>query len=158
MLTSAMQQSEAPEATIPYPAVGVHAGLAADGPAAQATAEVILLVEDEPVLRELQREILELSGYEVLVAGDGVEGLRVAQSHPRPIGLLVTDLVMPEMNGQELARQLVGHLPELKVLFVSGHADHPALTGGPAGTGAAFLRKPFTLDDLTATVGDLLSR
>ena len=84
--------------------------------------ETILLVEDEPVVRELVREILETYNYSIVEAGSGVEALRIWDQHDGKIDLLLTDIVMPEgLNGRELAKQLKGRKPDLKVIFSSGY-------------------------------------
>jgi two-component system, cell cycle sensor histidine kinase and response regulator CckA len=105
--------------------------------------ETILLVEDQDAVRCFARYVLLAGGYTVLEAGDGEEALRVARQRQGPIHLLVTDVVMPRMSGRQLADVLARERPEMRVLFVSGHADE-AITrcGLPAGAGA-FLQKPF---------------
>jgi two-component system cell cycle sensor histidine kinase/response regulator CckA len=82
--------------------------------------ETVLLVEDEEALRELGREILETYGYTVLLAGDGAAALKLAQNHPHPIQLLMTDIMMPKMGGIDLSERLSTMRPELKVLYTSG--------------------------------------
>jgi two-component system cell cycle sensor histidine kinase/response regulator CckA len=113
--------------------------------------ETILLVEDAPVVRELATRGLEGRGYTVLTAAHPLEALALAQT--ADYDLLVTDVVMPHMRGGELARQLSGERPDLKVLFMSGYSDGEELLDGPA---TAFLQKPFGLDELAATVRQLL--
>ena len=93
--------------------------------------ETILLVENEYALRELMRRFLEVSGYAVMNARDGVESLSVATAHPTPIDLLLTDVVMPTMSGIELAQRIVGLHQETRVLFMSGYA-RPVLPAGGA--------------------------
>jgi len=120
-------------------------------------AETILLVEDEDSVRELVANVLSEHGYHVLEAGEPEAGLRLAASHAGPIHLLLTDMIMPQMNGHSLSQQLMTTRPNLKVLYMSGYTEdliaHHELTG----TGAAFLQKPFTIDTLLqkvrATVG-----
>jgi CheY-like chemotaxis protein len=118
--------------------------------------ETILLVEDEAALRRLGREILESYGYTVLVAGDGVAGLELALSHPEPIDLLMTDILMPKMGGIELAARLSVLRPELKVLYTSGYND----SGGSPEivAGARYLAKPYAMEDLARALRDLLDR
>ncbi len=115
--------------------------------------ETVLLVEDDASIRLLTRMLLRQRGYHVLDAANGVVGLRVAAEHPEPIHLLLTDLVMPQMDGRELARHLQGLRPRLAVLFMTGYSE----TGGPEGEASglppeAVLRKPFTTDELLRRV------
>jgi len=109
-------------------------------------AETILLVENESALRDLMRRFLEGSGYEVLNARDGDEALSVVTTHPTPIDLLLTDVVMPEMRGVEVARRAAGIRPGLRVLFMSGYTDNSI--GVDIAESVSFLQKPFTLADL----------
>jgi two-component system cell cycle sensor histidine kinase/response regulator CckA len=126
-------------------------------PAGPATGtETILLVEDEEVVRNLTRTVLQRNGYRVLEACHGVEALDLCRQHGGPIHLLVTDVVMPQMNGRDLAQRLARFRPETKVLFMSGYTgflDEPL--GLPDGS-AAFLQKPFAPDALVRQVRTLL--
>jgi two-component system cell cycle sensor histidine kinase/response regulator CckA len=106
--------------------------------------ELVLVVEDEDELRRLAVRELEERGYLVLAAANGVEAMAVAHSLERPIDLLVTDVVMPEMNGVELAGSLVELWPSVAVLFMSGHLDEGALDRHPLDPDADLLPKPFT--------------
>ncbi|HEY5025289.1 MAG TPA: GAF domain-containing protein [Acidimicrobiales bacterium] len=110
--------------------------------------ELVLVVEDEDELRRLAVRELEERGYLVLAAANGVEALSVARSLERPVDLLVTDVVMPEMNGVELAESLVDLWPTLAVLFMSGHLDEGAMERHPLDPDADLLPKPFTPDQL----------
>ena len=101
--------------------------------------ETVLLAEDEDAVRALSRIVLQASGYEVLEARDGQEGVWVAQQHSGPIHLLVTDLVMPRKSGRQLADELVRERPRLRVLFMSGYTDEVMLSHG-VGAGGAFLQ------------------
>jgi two-component system cell cycle sensor histidine kinase/response regulator CckA len=116
--------------------------------------ETVLLVEDEEVLRELARQILELYGYTVLLAPNGAAGLELAQNHPDPIQLLMTDILMPKMGGIELAERLAALRPELKVLYTSGYADSGGSSKRVAGAG--YLEKPYAMEELARTVRELL--
>jgi len=118
--------------------------------------ETLLLVEDEEGLRELARETLEMQGYTVLPARHGEEALRLSNAHASPIHLLVTDVVMPEMSGRELARHLTEPGSELKVLYMSGYAGEAVVRHGVLDNGNAFLQKPFTLDVLAHKVREVL--
>jgi CheY-like chemotaxis protein len=113
--------------------------------------ETILLVEDNPAVLELTRDALRNQGYHVLVASDGDEALRVVQSHPATIDLLLTDLVLPGFNGQTLAVRLRAMRPQLTVIFSSGYgadAFKPAMELA----NSAFLAKPYTIDELMRAV------
>jgi two-component system, cell cycle sensor histidine kinase and response regulator CckA len=124
---------------------------------ASARKATILLVEDEAMVRDLLREVLESSNYRVLEAGQGREALAVAEAHAGKIDLLVTDVVMPEMGGPELARRLVETQPDLKVLFVSAYADEEVLDRGDSTERSAFLRKPFSPTVLGGRIQALLA-
>jgi len=115
----------------------------------------LLLVEDDSDLRYLEQAALEMDGYTVLAAHDGPEALRIAEQHAGPIGLLITDLIIPGIGGQGLARRLRATRPELKVLYVSGYADQKTLAAHDPGV--PLLRKPFRLDGLRALVRELLA-
>ncbi len=118
--------------------------------------ETILLVEDEEIVRNLTRTVLQRQGYQVLQASHGVEALRVSEGYVGPIHLLLTDVVMPHMNGRDLARRLGAQRPATKVMFMSGYTgliDDP--DEGMNGS-AAFLHKPFAPDALARQVRALL--
>jgi CheY-like chemotaxis protein len=117
--------------------------------------ETVLLAEDEAILRAFMVRLLRRLGYQVLAAANGEEALRVAGLHRRDIHLLITDVVMPKLGGVELANQLLGSHPELKVLFISGHADDHSLQSAPR-VRAAFLQKPFTSAVLVQKIRALL--
>jgi two-component system cell cycle sensor histidine kinase/response regulator CckA len=120
--------------------------------------ETILLVEDEIGIRELASHFLGGQGYMVLTAMDGNEALRIAEGHEDLIHLLVTDIVMPNVGGTELAQRLRQVRPEIKVLFMSGYPDHPAIASGDVGVQTAVLQKPFLLDTLAHKVRSLLDQ
>ncbi|MGJ5814797.1 chemotaxis protein CheB [Paludibaculum fermentans] len=105
--------------------------------------ETILLVEDEEMVRVLARKVLESLGYVIFEAGNGVQGLEFCRAHEGHIDLLVTDVVMPELGGRELAEGAILLWPHLKVLFLSGHTQDVILKAGVQ-KGAAFLQKPFS--------------
>jgi CheY-like chemotaxis protein len=110
--------------------------------------ETILLVEDEGPLRAIAREILEEHGYRVLEASGANRGpdnaIEIARRHPEPIHLLVTDVVMPGMNGPALAESLVAARPELKVLYMSGYTDDVIAHRAVLAPGTLLIEKPFT--------------
>jgi two-component system cell cycle sensor histidine kinase/response regulator CckA len=117
---------------------------------------MVLLVEDEPLVLRLGRAVLERSGYAVLPAGTPAEALTVAGSHPGDIHLLITDVVMPEMQGRELADRLTRMRPGIRTLFVSGYAAGHLTPTGALAPGVHFLQKPFSVDQLTASVAAVL--
>jgi len=119
--------------------------------------EVILMVEDEESVRKLGRMILEASGYVVLDARNGREGLALCEIHPGPIDLLVTDVVMPELGGRELAQGARKLRPGIKVIFLSGHTQDVILKEGVK-KGTAFLRKPFSPVELAQKVREVLDK
>jgi len=118
--------------------------------------ETILLAEDEAAVRTLARRILEKHGYKLLLAATGRDGVQVAEQHGAPIDLLVTDVVMPEMGGRELAQRLTARQPGLKVLFLSGYTDDAIVHHGVLDAGVAFLQKPFKPDDLVRKIRAVL--
>jgi CheY-like chemotaxis protein len=117
--------------------------------------ETVLLVEDEDALRVLLREVLESLGYRVLEAGLGTEALRIAREHRGPIHMLLTDLVLPQMTGRELADRLSCLRPELKVLFMSGYGVGAA-PRQEIPSDAAYIEKPFTADAMGGAIRSLL--
>jgi len=106
--------------------------------------ETILLIEDEPLVRDLALEVLSSRSYQVLTARDGEEALSIARAHPTEIHLTVTDVVLPAMSGKEVARRLRETRPGLKVLFMSGYAEEQVVHRGVVEEDVAFLAKPFT--------------
>jgi CheY-like chemotaxis protein len=118
--------------------------------------EIILLVEDAERVRAVVREILEMQGYEVIEARHGAEALMLEAGHEGPIHLLITDVVMPEMSGRELAQRLVTLRPEMGVLYISGYTDDAIVRHGVLEAGMALLPKPFTPDALAAKVREIL--
>ncbi|HWW13161.1 MAG TPA: ATP-binding protein [Candidatus Dormibacteraeota bacterium] len=120
--------------------------------------ETILLVEDEVGIRELAFDFLQGRGYMVLTAMDGNDALRIAEGHEDLIHLLVTDIVMPNIGGKELAQRLRQVRPQIKVLLMSGYPDHPALADADIGAQTTVLQKPFSLDMLAHKVRGLLDQ
>ena len=118
--------------------------------------ETILVVEDEKAVRRLAREVLVSRGYTVLEASHGEEALRVVADHAGPIDLMVTDVVMPRMNGRDLVDRLIPIRPGMKVVYMSGHTDDAVVARGVETAGLTFLQKPFTLDVLARTVRAVL--
>ncbi len=118
--------------------------------------ETVLLVEDQDGIRDLVCEYLQKNGYTVLHASDGNEALRIADEYKLPIHLLLTDVVMPNVGGRELAHRLTQPRPQMKVLFMSGYPDHAAWSSELIDDTAAVLQKPFPLDTLARKIRSLL--
>ena len=114
--------------------------------------ETVLLVEDEEAVRSVTRRILVASGYEVLTASSGSEALQIWADHKDRVSLLLTDVVMPGMNGRELADRLLALRSTLKVLYMSGYTDDAIIHRGVLDPGTAFIGKPFSSDALLAKV------
>ena len=121
------------------------------------SSETILLVEDSDPLRKLTQSFLESSGFRVLVAADGEDALRVARLHPEKIHLLVTDVVMPGINGRVLAERLLAKQHGMKVLFISGYTDSLNAVHGVRERGMALLNKPYTEEELIEGVRKVLN-
>jgi two-component system cell cycle sensor histidine kinase/response regulator CckA len=117
--------------------------------------ETVLLAEDEDSVRRLARRILEEVGYTVLEAREATEALTISESWDGPIDLLLTDVVMPELNGRELAERLSVLRPGIQILYISGYTDHEVLDG-IVGPGSNFLQKPFTPEALANKVREAL--
>ncbi|MEX5214312.1 MAG: response regulator [Nitrospiraceae bacterium] len=126
--------------------------------AKQRGSESILVVEDEPAVRALVRDTLRSRGYRVLEANDGMEALLLVSQYRDAIDLLVTDIVMPQMGGRELAEHLLGQSPELRVMFMSGYTDDEILKHGVVAARVEFLQKPFTPHALANRVRKVLDQ
>jgi signal transduction histidine kinase len=118
--------------------------------------ETVLVVEDEEIVRELVCEVLEHQGYNVLCASDGIEALNLADGFDGDIHLLVTDVIMPHMNGHELAVKLCALRPDMKVLYVSGYSDNDIGDHGTLDPRHELLQKPFTPQTLARKIRDVL--
>lgn len=118
--------------------------------------ETILLVEDQPELRKLARMILTSQGYKVLEAANGGEALFHSERHTGPIHLMLTDVIMPGMNGRELAQRLKPLRPEMKVLYMSGYTVSAIIHNGVLEAGIDYLQKPISPDDLVVKVREVL--
>lgn len=129
---------------------------AADGTAEPRGSETVLIVEDDPSVRTITRKILERRGFEVLVANRGEEALSLLSSRRGPIDLLLTDVVMPGMNGQELFTRAVSTRPDLRALYMSGYAHDVMGRQGLLESDVHFIQKPFTSHDLTAKIRAVL--
>ncbi len=119
--------------------------------------ETVLIVEDEDALREVTRRIFTRNGYQVITAADGREALRVAADHLGEIHLLVTDVVMPQMLGKEVAEKMRLIKPEIEVVFMSGYARGVLTSEGRLDPGFALVEKPFSEADLLAVAGQALN-
>jgi CheY-like chemotaxis protein len=135
------------------PAASPPRDLAAGAPGGR---ETVLLVEDEAALRELTSGLLEAAGYTVLEASDPEEALRLSHNTQRQIHLLLTDVVMPGMDGHELARRLVSRWPDLKVLYMSGYTDDVIVHRGVLDRGTLLVQKPFARGALLRKVRETL--
>ena len=119
--------------------------------------ETVLLVEDEDAVRQMAQEILRLSGYKVLDANNGAEAVKVSEQHQGAIDLMLTDVVMPQIGGRELAERLSVTRPDMRVLYMSGYTDDAFVHHGVLDGRAAFLEKPFTPDALALKVREVLA-
>jgi PAS domain S-box-containing protein len=120
--------------------------------------ETVLLVEDEDAVRTLAARVLRQQGYTVLQAGSGIDGLTLARQYLGHIHLLLTDVVMPQMNGRQLAEQLLGIRPETRVLYMSGYTDDEIIRRGLVDLRTAFIAKPFTVESLAQMARETLDR
>lgn len=120
--------------------------------------ETILLVEDEEGVRELAKNVLAAQGYQVLVAGRPDEAIALLQTHKQEIQLLLTDVIMPNMSGRELARRVTAIRADIKVLFMSGYTDNVISAGGMLEEGISFLQKPFTPTVLIHKIREVLNQ
>lgn len=118
--------------------------------------EKILLVEDDDVVRGLARKVLEDFGYAVIEAGSGEEAFRLSQNHPGPIHLLLTDVVMPETSGKEIADRMALLRPSTRVLFMSGYTDEAIVHHGIVDADVEFIQKPFSPTALAKKVREVL--
>ena len=118
--------------------------------------ETILLVEDEEAVRDLTSRILEKRGYRVIPAQDGREAMEIAAREAEHIDLVLTDIVMPGMNGRGLVERLGGVRPGIKSLYMSGYTDDDIVRRGFIEPSKAFLQKPFTSEALLQTVRKVL--
>jgi hypothetical protein len=119
--------------------------------------ETILVVEDEPALREVTKRIFARNGYHVITAEDGPEALAIARNYQGEIHLLVTDVVMPHMLGKEVAEKMVQIKPDIEVLFMSGYARPVLASQGRLESGVTLVEKPFSEADLLAKAGQVLN-
>jgi PAS domain S-box-containing protein len=133
----------------------VEQAIAVVAPTTRRGTETILLVEDEPQVRAVARDILRRNGYQVIEASNAGEALLLAESSP-VLDMLLTDVVMPQMSGPALAKRIAASRPELKILCMSGYTDDSITRHGVLDTAIAYLQKPFTNDTLPHTVREVL--
>jgi CheY-like chemotaxis protein len=120
--------------------------------------ETVLLVEDEPLVRTLAARALEAHGYTVLVAPTGADALRMAREHEGPIHLLLTDVVMPQMSGTEVAERLAPLRPDVRVLYMSGYAENVVSRQGEWDDLSNYIQKPFAFKALLDKIREVLDR
>jgi CheY-like chemotaxis protein len=120
--------------------------------------ETILLVEDEPSVRKLVRHILQKQGYTVIEASTGLQALKVIEKHAGEVHLLLSDVVMPGMNGAELAAKLSKIRPKMKTLFLSGYSSDAIARHGHLNPDTSFLQKPFLESDLAVKVRAVIDK
>lgn len=118
--------------------------------------ETILLVDDEESLRTVVVDLLSQLGYHMLSAASGDEAIKIAKEYPDKIHLLITDVVMDELPGPELAEKLLKDRPEMKVVFISGFADGSLSPGGVLKPGMVLVQKPFSIRTLSAKLREVL--
>jgi PAS domain S-box-containing protein len=141
---------------LPRSGAEADGGAAADLGALPRGTESVLLVEDEPCFRALTRELLEMLGYTVLEAEDVADALRITERHAGTIHLLITDVVMPRMNGRTLATAIQDFRPHIEVLYMSGYTDNVIMHQGVLDPGTSFLQKGFTPSRLARKVREVL--
>ena len=118
--------------------------------------ETVLLVEDEEMVRELAREILQSSGYKVIAAANGEDAQRICNESLPKLDLIITDVVMPQMSGRELAENISLLRPGIRILYMSGYTDDAIVRHGVLDENMFFLQKPFSPDALTTKVREVL--
>jgi CheY-like chemotaxis protein len=145
---------------IDWPALPAGSTEPDDEPAAEAAdgTETVLVVEDDDAVRTVLCRDLRRRGYSVLEAAGGEQALGIAEEHARPVHALVTDVVMPEMNGRQLAEEASRRRPDLKVLFTTGYTRNAIVHNGMLDHGVSLIGKPFTLEQLARKVAEVLGR
>ena len=120
--------------------------------------ETILVVEDNHEVRKVTGRILSMQGYRVLEASNEGDAFSICDQHDGPIHLMVTNVVMPEMNGPQLAKHLISQHPEIKVLYMSGYVKNFISHQGILGKEMNYIQKPFTVDELVKKVRGVLDK
>jgi CheY-like chemotaxis protein len=141
---------------VPRAAGGPAAAQIQESAGASRGSETILLVEDEDFLRDLARRMLEMAGYAVITAADGDRALSLLDGCDRPVDLVLTDVVMPGMSGRERAAKVADRAAPVKVLYTSGYTEDVILRKGLADQRMHFLRKPYSMAELTRAVRNVL--
>jgi two-component system cell cycle sensor histidine kinase/response regulator CckA len=119
---------------------------------------LVLVVDDEQGVRELMCRTLQAEGYDTLEAGHGAEALKVLETAPVPVDVVVTDVVMPGMDGRELGRRLSQRWPDLPILYISAYDVNDIFRRGSPRSSAPFLQKPFPMEGLVTTVRGLIEK
>ena len=122
----------------------------------QEGSETILLLEDSDQVRNLVLALLKREGYVVLVAESGKKALEILRTHDGPVHMLLTDVVMPEMNGKQFVTQAMVSHPQIRVLYMSGYMDEVLAHHGILDTDVSFIQKPFTIQALSTKVREVL--
>jgi len=141
---------------IRLPRVPAEAAARATSPATRLAGRTILLVDDQEMVRDMTKSVLDQAGYDVLVAGSGDEAIEVSEAFSGAIDLVITDVVMPGLSGRETAERLRARRPDTRVIFVSGYTADALSDRDALRPGTRFLQKPFKPGDLTATVRSVL--
>lgn len=138
---------------------GAPAGpaLFSPAPASNSLVPTILLVEDEAFVRQVAGEILSLEGYRVLAARNATDAIRAFRAHPEEVQLLLTDVVLPDRNGCDLALELVSISGDVKAIFISGYPENPITRKGLPRPGWFYLPKPFSATSLLQKVKEVLN-
>jgi PAS domain S-box-containing protein len=146
--------------TVLLPATGQAAPAQPPPPAKPGggTGQVVLIVEDEPALREVARRILDRNGYHVLTAASGLAAIDLVTNRPGRIDLLLTDVIMPQMMGEEVAQRIRARQPGIRVLYMSGYTQGPLSAQGVLEPGVNLIEKPFSEPSLLATINNILTR
>ncbi|MFN7132656.1 MAG: response regulator, partial [Myxococcales bacterium] len=128
----------------------------APAPLARGRGETVLLAEDELPVRVFIRRVLTANGYRVIECADGLDALRTASAHDGALDLLLTDVVMPRMQGKQLALELSGLRPGLRVVYMSGYTEHALVENGMVHAAVGYLQKPFSQETLLQKVREIL--
>ena len=118
--------------------------------------ETVLVVDDEPTVLKMTTTMLERLGYSVLIASMPAEAIRLTEKHGKEIDLLLTDIIMPEMNGRDLAERLLSNQPGMRCLYMSGYTANIISKKGELDDGVFFIQKPFTQKELAAKIREVL--
>jgi CheY-like chemotaxis protein len=119
--------------------------------------ETVLIVEDNAAILKLTQRMLKRLGYRVLAANSPQKAIAMARNHPEPIDLLLTDVIMPESNGRDLALRMEGICPRIKVLYMSGYTSNIIVNRGVLNEDVVLLQKPFSKNELASKIKDVLT-